>query len=259
MQERDVSRNRKITVDLISTIPLIRAGDNLPVILGNALEKENFSLQDGDILVVAQKVISKAEGQTANLNEYIPGKQAIEISQKSGRDQRLLQAMIEESKEIIRVVDGTPESPGVIVTRHRLGHVCTSAGIDKSNTGFTDKDIIILLPENPDRSAREIAGYFDKNYKVKIGVVIVDSLGDPYRMGAIGKAIGVANIPARLFEKDLEDLDKKQAKADIAFADSIASFAMILMGQTDQRVPVVLIKGVKYPLTPTAKIQDVLI
>lgn len=259
MQERDVSKNREVTVTLVSEVALIRAGDNLAVILGNALEKGNCNLRDGDILVVAQKIISKAEGRIANLREYIPSKQAIEMSQKSGRDPRLLQAMIEESKEIIRVIEGTPESPGVIVTRHRLGHVCTSAGIDKSNTGFQDKDVVVLLPQDPEESAKEIADYFYGTYGVKIGVVVVDSLGDPNRMGAIGKAIGVANVPARLFEKDLEDLDKKQVKSDVAFADGVAAFAMVLMGQTDKKVPVVLIRGLQYLFTPDAKVKDVLI
>lgn len=259
MQERDVSKNREVTVTLVSEVPLIRDGDNLAVILGNALEKGNCNLRNGDILVVAQKIISKAEGRTVNLQEYTPGRQAIEMSQKSGRDPRLLQAMVEESKEIIRVMEGTPEAPGVIVTRHSLGHVCTSAGIDKSNTGFQDKDIVVLLPQDPDKSAQKIADYLHNTYGLKIGVIVVDSLGDPNRMGAIGKAIGVANVPARLFEKDLEDLDKKQAKSDVAFADGIAAFAMVLMGQTDKKVPVVLIRGLQYPFTPDAKVKDVLI
>lgn len=217
-----------------------------------------MTLSNKDVLVIAQKIVSKAEGKIISIDSFIPSKQALEISRKSGRDPRLAQAMIEESEEIMAVMDGTKESPGVVVTRHRLGHVCTSAGIDKSNVGLGKEDHVVLLPDDPDKSAHEIAKYFLENKGVNIGVVINDSMGDPYRAGAIGKAVGVANVPSRLLERNLQDLDGKISKADIAYADSLAAFAMVMMGQADERIPAVLIKGLDYPYTPGAGIKDVL-
>lgn len=243
----------------LENTPLIQANDNLAAIIAQALVKEKRQLSNSDILVIAQKIVSKAENRVVNIAQYNPTKRALEISQASGRDPRLIQVMLDESQEILKVGRGTKESPGIIVTRHRLGHVCTSAGIDKSNTGSADTDTVVLLPENPDQSAREIADYFLKKEGVKIGVIIIDSMGDPYRVGAIGKAIGVANVPSRHFETELKDIDGKSRKSDIALADSIAAFAMILMGQTDELVPVVVIRGLEYPFSPNASINDVLL
>jgi len=255
--QEENSGNIMVILETISKIPLVKAGDNVGKILKDALENGNISLQNSDILIIAQKIISKAEGRIVNLQAYTPSEQAVEISRKSGRDARLVQLIIEESTEIKWVMEGTLEFPGIIIVRHKLGHVCSGAGIDASNTGFGDEDLVLLLPENPDDSAKKIADYLDETCGVKIGVVVIDTLGDRYRVGSIGKAIGVANVPARLVEQDLTDLDGRRVQSDVAFADSVAGLAMILMGQPNRNAPVVLIRGMDYPFTPTAKIKDV--
>ena len=250
----------KATLETIPRIPLIVPGDNLGEVLKNAIDNSNICLQDKDVLVIAQKIVSKAEGRVVSLTEYIPSKQAIEISQKSGKDPRLVQLILNESQEVRWVMDGTSQSPGIIVVKHHLGHVCSGAGIDTSNTGSADKDSAILLPEDPDSSAKRIADYFSETSGLKIGVMVIDTLGDRNRIGSIGKAIGVANVPARVVENGLSDLDGKQMLlSDVAFADSLAGLAMILMGNPNGGSPVVLIRGVDYPFTPTAKIRDVFI
>lgn len=262
MGERETKNNigTKATLETIPGIPLIVAGDNIGEILKGAIEKGNIRLQDKDVLVIAQKIVSKAEGRYANLTEYSPSEQALEISRKSGRDPRLVQLILNESQDVRWVMKGTLQSPGIIVVKHRLGHVCSGAGIDATNTGYTDKDQVLLLPENPDTSAKKIADYFSEVSKVKIGVMVIDTLGDHDRIGSIGKAIGVANVPARLVENGLSDLDGKQTLlSDVAFADSLAGLAMILMGNPDRSSPVVLIRGVDYPFTPSARIRDVFI
>lgn len=257
MQERNRGQNTKVTLETISEIPLVQKGDDLNKILEHALE--NTSLQDGDILVIAQKIISKAEGRIVNLQKYTPSKEALEIGQKSGRDPRLVELIIQESRWVNWVMGGTPESPGIVVVKHRLGHVCSNAGIDQTNTGSKNQDFVLLLPEDPDKSAKKIADYFKEAHRVKIGVVVIDTLGDRHRHGCIGKAIGVANVPARFIERDFTDLDGKQAQSDLAFADGVAGLAMIMMGRSDKSSPVVLVRGVEYPFSPTTKIKDVLL
>ncbi len=262
MLERETRKDISIkaTLETIPRIPLIVAGDNIGAILKEAIEKNNNHLQDRDVLVIAQKIVSKAEGREADLAEYTPSEKAIEISQKSGRDPRLVQLIINESEDVRWVMEGTPQSPGIIVVKHRLGHICSGAGIDATNTGSADIDRVLLLPEDPDSSAKKIADYFDEVDKVKIGVMVIDTLGDRFRIGSIGKAIGVANVPARLVETGLSDLDGKQTLlSDLAFADSLAGLAMILMGNPDRSSPAVLIRGVNFPFTPAARIRDVFI
>ncbi len=259
-RKADDEANTKATLEAIRGIPLIVDGDNIGEILKNAIGEMDVSLQNNDVLVIAQKIISKAEGRTANLSGYIPSEQALEVSRTSGKDPRLVQLIINESEDVRWVMEGTPESPGIIVVKHRLGHVCSGAGIDTSNTGLTDKDVVLLLPKDPDSSAKKIADYFDEVCNIKIGVVIIDTLGDRYRVGSIGKAIGVANVPARLVESGLSDLDGKPILiSDVAFADNLAGLAMVLMGNPNASSPVVLIRGVGYPFTPNAKIRDVFI
>lgn len=260
MIEREINEDKTIraTLETIPGIPLIAIGDNVGDVLRGVIERNNLQLQYKDVIVIAQKIISKAEGMYVNLGDYTPSEQAIEMSQKTGIDPRLVELIIGESQEIKRVMSGTQDLPGIIVVKHKLGHMCSGAGVDTTNTGFKDKNLVLLLPRDPDSSAKKIADYFEEYSNVKIGVMIIDTLGDHYRHGSIGNAIGVANIPARLIEEGLSDLDGRQdLRSDIAFADSLAGLAMILMGNPNYGSPAVLIRGVDYPFTPSSKIKDV--
>lgn len=252
--------NKSVLAYRLPGVPMVREGSDVASVIDQTLKRDRIRIGNRDILAVAQKIVSRAERRIVSLDSYQPTPFAESLAKKTGRNARLIQAILDESTEIRRVDKGTPEHKGVVVTRHRLGFVLTSAGIDSKNVGGgkNDDDKVMLLPIDPDRSARKIAAYFKKMQGVKIGVIIVDSLGDPDRMGAVGKAIGVANVPARLVrrEKDIED---KIKNTDIAFADGIAALAMLMMGQANEMSPVVVIRGLDYSISPRSKISDVLI
>lgn len=250
---------RKASLEVLHGIPMVVPGDNLGAILEASVRKSGITIENKDIFVVTQKIVSKAEGRYRSLVDYTPTTEALKLSQTTGKDARLVQLILEESDHVQWVKDGTPENPGLIVVKHRLGHSCSGAGIDATNTGSSSKDEVLLLPEDPDKSAKDIAEYFYDSMGVKIGVVIIDTLGDSRRYGSIGKAIGVANVPARQIETGLSDLDGKPiVVADVAVADSIAGLAMLVMGNPDQGCPVVHIRGVDYSYSPTARMTDVL-
>lgn len=256
-KERLPHQSRRISTFPLSELPVITPKTNLPEILFSATESIQPT-HERDIVVVAQKIVSKAEGRFLDLRGVEVSQRAEKLSKITGRPSDFVQAVINESQEVMEITSGTPDSPGMILVKHRLGHVCTSGGIDKSNTGYASRNIVTLLPTNPDKSARKISQYYHQRAGKEIGVVIVDSMGDAHRLGAIGKAIGVANVPARTHRTELKDLNGKPTSADIAYADSVAAYAMIVMGQTDEGVPAVLISGLEYTIDPQAKISDVL-
>jgi len=247
-----------IEVYRLIDIPLIHEGDNIAQLIQSSVISQGIELREKDIIVIAQKIISKAEGATVSLRSIAPSQQAYNVAKVCGRDERLVQLIFDESIEIIDVVSGTLDEPGFVVTRHRLGHVCTNAGIDRSNVGSEDLDQVVLLPQDPDASARTISDQLLRNTGVNTGVLIIDSIGDPYRLGAIGKTIGVSNIPTRVLEQKVYDINGKPITSDIAFADGVASFAMILMGQGSQAVPVVIVRGMEYDFSPDSQTRDIL-
>jgi len=248
-----------VTFIPITNIPLITPGVNLPKILAESVQKQGLSLDNGDILVIAQKIVSKAEDRTLDISGLTPSQEALTLAEKTSRPPKFVQAVLDESKEVLMSTDGTEKKPGILVTKHNLGHVCTSAGIDKSNTGVNSLTHVVLLPEDPDNSAQEIAKCIKERVDRNVSVIIIDSMGDPHRHGAIGKTIGISNIPSLLKQTDLQDLDGKPSKASIAFADGIAGMAMLMTGQTNEKIPAVLVKGLDYPDTPESKTSDVLI
>jgi coenzyme F420-0:L-glutamate ligase / coenzyme F420-1:gamma-L-glutamate ligase len=233
-------------------IPLIRHGDDLADIVVAAIEKNDLSIEDRDILVIAQKIVSKAEGRAVNLYTVTPSARAIELGTETGKDARLVELILCESTEILRM------RPGTIIVEHKLGFVCANAGIDHSNVGSplperqgkeSSEEWVLLLPRDPDRSAEELRIAIWSRTGKRIGVLIIDSHGRAWRNGTVGTAIGLAGMPG------LEDLRGRPDLFDftlritqVGAADELAAAASLVMGQAAEGTPVVHVRGFPYPL-----------
>jgi len=235
-----------LTLTPLSKIPLIRHGDNLADIILNAMRTEAVDLQDNDVFVLAQKIVSKSEGRMVNLADVIPSPRAEELSRQVEKDPRLIELILGESSEVLRV------RKDVMVVEHRLGFVCANAGIDHSNVmGESNEngDFVLLLPEDPDMSAKELRNKIKNLTGKKIGVMIIDSHGRAWRNGTVGMCIGLSGIPAVIDERGWKDLFGYTLKATIVgVADELAAAASLVMGQAAEGTPVVHVRGFPYPL-----------
>ena len=227
-------------------IPLIEPGDDLGAHIGEALLRAERRLVDGDVLAVTSKIVAKSEGRQVDLNDVIPSPEAHRLAVETHKDPRELEVILGESRKVLRT------RPGLIIVEHRLGFVCANAGVDHSNLaadGSTRADRVLLLPENPDASARALRAYFAGQTGADIGVLIVDSHGRAWRMGTIGVAVGVAGFPALVDLRGEPDLFGEILQVtQIGLADEIAGAASALMGQADEGYPVVHVRGLPYPL-----------
>ena len=227
-------------------IPLIRHGDDLADILVHALETNQISLEDNDILVLAQKIVSKAEGRTVNLVTVTPSPQAVALAEKTEKDARLVELILQESNEVVRTRTGT------IVVEHRLGFVCANAGIDHSNVagaGDSQEEWVLLLPANPDRSAEMIRSEIHAKTGKRIGVLIIDSHGRAWRNGTVGLAIGIAGLPGLQDLRGEPDLFGFTLRiTQVGAADELAAAASLIMGQAAEGTPVVHVRGFPYQL-----------
>lgn len=216
-------------------IPLIKEKDNLPRIIS-----ERIKIEDGDIVVICETIVSKAQGRVVNLKDINPSNKAVELSKKTGKDPRLVQLILDESKNVLKVGDA------VIVVETKDGNICASAGIDVSNV-CGDESFVGLLPLDPDLEAKSIRNSLKELTGAEVAVIISDTQGRPFRSGAIGVAIGVSGMKSlwkRAGEKDLYGYELKSSV--IATADEAASAASLLMGQADEGIPVVIIRGARY-------------
>lgn len=227
-------------------IPLIKKGDSIPKIILDSFQMNKIILEDNDVLVITQKIISKSEDRMVNLNNISVSRKAKKISTILQKDSRLIELILKESKEIIRVTKKH------IIVVHRLGFICANAGIDHSNV-FCDKgdpkEFYLLLPKDPDKSARHIQSVVRKITGKIIGVLIIDSHGRAWRNGIVGTTIGLAGIPGLVDLRGKEDLfGYKLRISQVAAADELAASASLLMGQADEMIPVVHVRGFPYPL-----------
>ena len=229
----------------LADIPLIFPGNDLASIIIQALDKNNIRLDGGDILVLAQKIVSKAENRLVNLNEITASSEAEELAQVTRKDARFVELVLRESNTVLRAQVGT------LIVEHHLGFVCANAGIDHSNVeGAWGKpeDWVLLLPENPDRSAASIRQKLESYSGVKLGVSIIDSHGRAWRNGVVGTSIGISGLPGVVDMRGKPDLFGYQLRiTTIAAADELAAAASLMMGQADEKTPVVHVRGFPYP------------
>jgi coenzyme F420-0:L-glutamate ligase/coenzyme F420-1:gamma-L-glutamate ligase len=244
----------------LSGIPLIKKGDNISEIIIHALQQNNLALEERDIIVIAQSIISKSNGRTRNLNNIIPSEKAIEVykslKQKAkvhGLPEKvpeLVQLILDESKQLVK-------NEHVLITETKHGFICADAGIDKSNVD--GEGIITLLPENPDQDAERIRKELKKQTKINIAVIISDSFGRPFRLGAIGTAIGVSGINPIRDMRGKKDLYGYELQTTIiGQVDSLAAAAQLVMGESDEGIPIVLIRGHKFDFNEKTTIKTII-
>ena len=221
-------------------IPLIQAGDDLPAVITAALEAAGLELAAGDVVCVAQKIVSKAEGRLVALRGITATPEAEQLAQATDKDPRLVQLILDESTEVVR------SKPGVLIVRHRLGLVGAHAGIDQSNIPHGDgaDEYALLLPEDPDASAAKLRSALEARTGRRLGVVITDSSNRPWRLGTIGSAIGCSGIRVLEDHRGGTDMFGRELKVTlINRADAIASAATLMMGETTEMIPVVVVRG----------------
>jgi coenzyme F420-0:L-glutamate ligase/coenzyme F420-1:gamma-L-glutamate ligase len=240
---------KKIEIIPVENLPLIVECDSLAELIVSAAEKQGTPIQEKDIVVITHKIVSKTEGAIVNLDSVSPSEQAKDLAMKTGKDPAFVEAVLGETKEIVRV------GPISLITENWNGVICANAGIDKSNV--EGEKNIALLPRNPDESARKIRSEIKRLTSHEVAVLISDTHGRPLRMGEINVTIGVAGIKPtrdRRGEKDLFGyfLRVKQT----AVADELASAAELVIGQANEGVPVAIIRGYAYQTTENASARD---
>lgn len=231
-------------------VPLVRAGDDVAELLAASLERIG-GLETGDVVVVAQKIVSKAEARAVRLAEVTPGDRALELAAACGKDPALVELVLRESLSVVRV------AKDVLIVRHRLGHVMANAGIDQSNVSQEAGTVALLLPVDPDASADRIRESLGRRFGVLPGVVIADSFGRAWRVGTTGTCIGSAGLSPLLDLRGQPDLFGRRLEvSQQAVGDEIAAAASLLMGQGREGVPAVRIRGLS--LDPGGNTADLI-
>jgi coenzyme F420-0:L-glutamate ligase / coenzyme F420-1:gamma-L-glutamate ligase len=232
----------RLEIVAVPGVPVVGPGIDLGVVVDRALRDAAIVLQDGDVLVVASKVMSRAEGRFVDLASIRPSGRAVELGRQVGKDARIVELILRESIAVSRW------APGVLVVRHRLGFVCANASIDFSNAQPPSSPAgsgpwALLLPESPDASAERLRRHFSP----AIGVVVTDSLGRPFRLGTVGAAVGIAGLPALWDRRGESDLCGRVLEQTItAVADQVAAAADLVAGQADEARGVVLVRGLRF-------------
>jgi len=235
-----------LTLTPLTGLPLISPGDDLAALVLQALDRAQLTLIDGDIVILAQKIVSKAEGCLVDLTQVTPSSRALELAERTAKDPRLVEVILSESRQVIRT------RPGVIVVEHRLGFICASAGVDHSNvqrdTGRPE-DWVLLLPADPDASASALRQRLEAVSGAHLGVLVIDSHGRAWRMGTVGLTIGISGLPGLVDMRGWADLfDFHLQITQVGVADELAAAASLVMGQAAEGTPAVHARGFPYPL-----------
>jgi coenzyme F420-0:L-glutamate ligase/coenzyme F420-1:gamma-L-glutamate ligase len=227
----------------LSGIPAVRTGDDIATLMVEAMQRSGIEPQPGDVLAIAQKIVSKAEGRMVELATVTPSPRAQALAIAVEKDARLVELILRESTEVVR------HRKGVLVVEHRSGVILANAGIDASNVGAGDGDShVLLLPEDCNRSCRDIRERIAQRTGVTLAVIINDSLGRAWRNGTVGTALGAAGLPALLDLAGTPDLNGRALRTtEVGLADEIAACASLLMGQANEGTPAVLLRGLKLP------------
>jgi coenzyme F420-0:L-glutamate ligase/coenzyme F420-1:gamma-L-glutamate ligase len=231
-----------LSLHALPGIPMVMPGDDIAGLIAAGLARAGLAPQNGDVVVIAQKIISKSEGRTILLSTVTPSAEAEELGAQISKDPRIVQAILGEAVRVVRV------RPGLMIVEHKLGFVMANAGVDQSNVDGRDGQArVLLLPEDPDGSAQAIRTQLTARYGVSIGIIINDSFGRAWRRGTAGIAIGVAGLPGLVDLRGNPDLFGRILEVSIiGYADEIAAAASLLMGQADEGQPVVLVRGLKW-------------
>jgi coenzyme F420-0:L-glutamate ligase / coenzyme F420-1:gamma-L-glutamate ligase len=223
----------------LAGIALVKSGDDLAAMILSALRTSEYSLRPGDVIVIAQKIVSKAEGRMVDLRTVQPSARAKTLAEATEKDARLVELILTESTDVLRC------RPGVLIVAHRLGMVLANAGIDRSNV--EGSEYALLLPLEPDRSCAEIRRKLRDATGTDSGVVIIDSIGRAWRNGTIGTAIGLSGVPGVLDLRGRPDLfGRRLETTEVGLADELAAAASLVMGQAGEGRPVVLVRGLGY-------------
>jgi coenzyme F420-0:L-glutamate ligase / coenzyme F420-1:gamma-L-glutamate ligase len=236
------AETRNLQVIPLQGVPLIHPGTDLLRLICDITQGEGPALRDNDVLVVAQKIVSKAEGRYVDLATIEPGERAVALSRKVQKDPRLVEVILNESRKVLR------HRPGVLIVEHRLGVVLANAGVDQSNVDpQRGTKPVLLLPEDPDGSARRLHEGLRLQLGKNVAVIINDSLGRAWRRGSVGVALGAAGLPALSDLRGQLDLYGRPLQvSETGFADEIAAAASLLMGQADEATPIILVRGLKW-------------
>jgi coenzyme F420-0:L-glutamate ligase/coenzyme F420-1:gamma-L-glutamate ligase len=234
--------SRSMVLTALAGIPTIQAGDDLVPLIAAAMNGAELVLEDGDVLVLAQKIVSKAEARSVRLGDVVASPRAVELAALTNKDPRVVELILRESIEVLRC------RPGLIIVEHRSGLVMANAGIDASNVdGVEGHERVLLLPEDSDLSAAKLREALCRLVGRDIGIVIADSFGRAWRNGTVGTAIGLAGPPGLWDMRGLPDRNGRVLKAtEVGIADELAAAASLLMGQADEGLPVVHVRG--FPL-----------
>jgi coenzyme F420-0:L-glutamate ligase / coenzyme F420-1:gamma-L-glutamate ligase len=232
----------RVTMTGLAGIPMIKPGDELGAITVAALRGNGLVPEQGDVLVVAQKIVSKAEGRYVDITTVQPSERAISLAVELDKDPRFVEVVLSESKRVVR------HRPGLLIVEHRLGLVMANAGIDHSNVAAEDgSERVLLLPVDPDGSAQALRQYLIGVFGIGLGVIISDSFGRAWRKGTVGVALGAAGLPALIDLRGHPDLfGRELLVTETGFADEIAAAAGLLMGQADEALPMVLVRGLAW-------------
>ncbi|MDH2400238.1 coenzyme F420-0:L-glutamate ligase [Bradyrhizobium sp. SSUT18] len=229
---------RSITYTALPGIPLMGPGDDLVGVIAAGVMSAEIAVASGDIFVIAQKIVSKAENRYVYLDDVNPSDRAIELAKTVGKDPRHIEVVLSESTEVLRA------RQNVIIVVHHLGFVMANAGIDESNIEQDRGHRVLLLPEDPDESCQRLKAGLDRRFGVDAGVIINDSFGRPWRNGVVGVALGSAGLPAlqsMIGEPDL--FGRPMQVTEIAVADELAAAASLVMGQAAEGQPVIHVRG----------------
>ncbi|MDQ6667124.1 MAG: coenzyme F420-0:L-glutamate ligase [Thermoproteota archaeon] len=241
----------RIEIIPIPVVPDIKAGDKLDIIILESMKNANEFLSEGDIVVVAQKVISKAEGRLIDLKLVNPSEKSLQIAKQNDKDPRLIELILNESVDILRL------ARGILIVETKHGLICANAGVDQSNVEKSN-NYAALLPEDADLSARELRHSLKRKTGIDVAVIITDTFGRPFREGQINVAIGIAGIqPIKSYIGTLDMYGKKLKVTEIAVVDEIASAAELQMGKSE-RIPVVIIRGYIYQMVETSSSSQLL-
>lgn len=237
-----MSRTAALELLAVPGLPMIKPGDDLAKLIAEGLARGNLQPRKDDVIVIAQKVVSKAEGRSVDLATVTPSARAVELAKEVQKDPRLVELILSESVRVVR------SRPNVLIVEHRLGFVMANAGVDQSNVAPTDGvERALLLPLDPDGTAEALRKNLSAQFGVPLAVIITDSFGRAWRRGTAGVAIGASGLPALLDLRGNPDLFGRTLQVSISgFADEIAAAASLVMGQGDEAQPVVLVRGLTW-------------